>query len=174
MRKVPRVAGQYPGSWGKGGLWWADMSERCPANHHLTAFEGKKACERHWKMLDFATSKPMDLYDLSHLSIHPPMSSIIPRSIIPSFMACPEALVFSSSLSAIDVLLQQIQRRTDRPGALKVIGDVAPEQRQAPRRGVQKNDRTVVYIWYTMVYHGIPWYTIMVHHYDLNFMFLST
>lgn len=42
-----------------------------------------------------------------------------------------KALVFSSSLSAIDVLLQQIQRRKDRPCALKIIGNVAPEQRQA-------------------------------------------
>lgn len=41
-----------------------------------------------------------------------------------------KALVFSSSLSAIDILMQQIQRRKDQPRALKIIGDVAPEQRQ--------------------------------------------
>lgn len=42
-----------------------------------------------------------------------------------------KALVFSSSLSAIDVLLQQIQRRKDQPRALKIIGDVAPDRREA-------------------------------------------
>jgi len=75
----------------------------------------------------------MDLYDQiinHHPHVKGPVSCHGPPWPTMASMAL-EALVFSSSLSAIDVLLQQIQRRKDRPCALKIIGNVAPEQRQA-------------------------------------------
>ena len=42
-----------------------------------------------------------------------------------------KVLVFSSSLSAIDVLMQQIEKRKDKPQAMKIIGAVPQMEREA-------------------------------------------
>eukprot|EP00435_Cladocopium_sp_Y103_P064603 s1171_g26.t1 len=73
---------------------------------------------------------------------HPPKSTDVEISgkcaklheLLDTILAAGEkVLVFATRLSAIDVLMQQIQKRKDKPKAMKIIGDVKPQEREAQR-----------------------------------------